>query len=145
MTLADRMIVMNAGRADQIGAPLDVYADPQTDFVAGFVGSPPTNFLPAGRSIDDAPEGTRLAVRPEHVSLVPSGSGRVQGRVLYAESLGAETLVHLKLVDGEFLTVRQDGAAETPQEGAEIGLAWPEGRQMLFGPDGRRLPHGRAG
>ena len=45
MTLADRMIVMNAGLADQIGAPLAVYADPQTAFVAGFIGSPPTNFL----------------------------------------------------------------------------------------------------
>ena len=45
MTLADRMIVMNAGVADQIGAPLDVYADPATEFVAGFIGSPPMSFL----------------------------------------------------------------------------------------------------
>jgi len=47
MTLADRMIVMNAGVADQIGAPLDVYANPATEFVAGFIGSPPTNFIDA--------------------------------------------------------------------------------------------------
>jgi sn-glycerol 3-phosphate transport system ATP-binding protein len=142
MTLADRMIVMTAGRADQVGAPLEVYADPQTDFVAGFIGSPPTNFIRAEPLMDGAPAGARLAIRPEHVSVVPPGAGRIRGRVLYAEALGAETLVHLTLAGGDLLTVRQDGTDETPPEGAEVGLAWQEGQEMLFGPDGRRLPHG---
>ncbi len=102
------------------------------------------NFLPAEWLVGGAGEGVRLAVRPEHITLVPTHAARVHGRVLYAEPLGAETLVHLKLSDGGLLTVRQDGGAERPAEGAEIGLAWDEGRQMLFGPDGRRLPHGRA-
>jgi sn-glycerol 3-phosphate transport system ATP-binding protein len=141
MTLADRMIVMNAGRADQTGAPLDVYADPQTEFVAGFIGSPPTNFLRADVLIAGAPEGARLAVRPEHVRVVPSDAGRVRGRVLYAEALGAETLVHLKLAGGALATVRQEGTAEIAPEGTEVGLAWDRAREMLFGPDGRRLPH----
>ena len=146
MTLADRMIVMNAGRADQIGAPLEVYADPQTDFVAGFIGSPPTNFFHAravaGGAADSVPDGARLAVRPEHVSIVAPEAGRVRGRVLYAEALGAETLIHLKLADGDLLTVRQDGTADMAPEGTEVGLAWPTGREMLFTSDGRRLPHG---
>ncbi|MEM6679483.1 MAG: sn-glycerol-3-phosphate ABC transporter ATP-binding protein UgpC, partial [Pseudomonadota bacterium] len=54
MTLADRMIVMNSGVADQIGKPLDVYADPATEFVAGFIGSPPTNFLNPEGLLDTA-------------------------------------------------------------------------------------------
>ena len=141
MTLADRMVVMNAGRADQIGAPLDVYADPQTEFVAGFIGSPPTNFLRAGTITGGAPDGALVGIRPEHVSVAPSGAGRIRGRVLYAEALGAETLIHLRLADGDLITVRQDGTAETPPEGAEVDLAWHETQEMLFGPDGGRLSH----
>src|ERR1700758_1253775 len=63
MTLAHRMIVMNAGRAEQIGAPIDVYAKPASTFVAGFIGSPPMNLIPSqlgGRDV-------LLGVRPEHL------------------------------------------------------------------------------
>ncbi len=143
MTLADRMVVMNAGRADQIGAPLDVYADPQTEFVAGFIGSPPTNFLRAEGLVGDAPEGARLGVRPEHASVVPPSRSRIRGRVLHSEPLGAETLLHLQLQGEELFTVRRDGAAETWPEGAEIGLSWQDAHEMLFGRDGQRLPHRR--
>src|SRR4051812_11105972 len=63
MTLAQRMIVMNAGRAEQIGAPLEVYAKPATTFVAGFIGSPPMNLIPQER------DGHKLlfGIRPEHL------------------------------------------------------------------------------
>ncbi|MEQ9389800.1 sn-glycerol-3-phosphate ABC transporter ATP-binding protein UgpC, partial [Marinovum algicola] len=90
MTLADRMIVMNAGVADQIGAPLDVYADPATEFVAGFIGSPPTNFIDA--ALLDGERAGRIGIRPEHVRLAEQG--RIEAVVVYAEALGAETLVH---------------------------------------------------
>jgi sn-glycerol 3-phosphate transport system ATP-binding protein len=140
MTLADRMIVMNAGRADQTGAPLEVYADPQTEFVAGFIGSPPTNFLRAEALGAGGPEGARLGVRPEHLRLVPADAGRLRGRVLYAEALGAETLVHLRLAEGGVVTVRQDGTAGIAPEGTEAGIAWDRAQEMLFGPDGTRLP-----
>ena len=63
MTLAHRMIVMNAGRAEQIGAPLEVYAKPATTFVAGFIGSPPMNLIPTQRDGRDV----LLGVRPEHL------------------------------------------------------------------------------
>ncbi|RVT83331.1 sn-glycerol-3-phosphate ABC transporter ATP-binding protein UgpC [Rhodobacteraceae bacterium CCMM004] len=139
MTLADRMIVMNAGVADQIGAPLEVYADPETAFVAGFIGSPPTNFLtPAAMGVA-APEGVQLGIRPEHLSLTPAGGAQATGRVLNAEPLGAETLVHLKMADGTLTTVRQDGTAPIPAEGDTVGLAWDAGVQMLFDADGRRI------
>jgi len=138
MTLADRMVVMHAGRADQIGPPLEVYENPATTFVAGFIGSPPMNFVPVGLVGLGAPEGTVLGIRPEHVELV-SGSDRLHGTVVYAEALGAETLVHVRLADGTLATVRQDGTAPTPPEGSDVGLIWAEAHQKLFGADGTRL------
>jgi sn-glycerol 3-phosphate transport system ATP-binding protein len=139
MTLADRMVVMNGGAADQIGAPLEVYANPQTAFVAGFIGSPPTNFLELGPLGLTGPAGARLGIRPEHVEIVESGNGRTQGKVLYAEPLGAETLVHLRIGDTEDLTVRQDGGLDVPQEGSGVGLSWDSANEMMFGADGKRL------
>ncbi len=141
MTLADRMIVMNDGVADQIGAPLDVYANPQTAFVAGFIGSPPTNFLNAGAVKQQAtPEGATLGIRPEHIGIVPKGEGRVDGKVLYSELLGAETLVHLELTDsGGSTTVRHDGSLPVPVEGTMAGLYWEPHHEMTFGADGRRI------
>ncbi|NDR58778.1 ABC transporter ATP-binding protein [Aliiruegeria sabulilitoris] len=137
MTLADRMIVMNDGVADQIGAPLDVYANPQTEFVAGFIGSPPTNFI-ASDAVG-SPEGMKVGIRPEHVAIKPMGEGRTKGLVLYAEPLGAETLVHLTIAGGQFVTVRQDGAVAIPSEGEEVGLSWSDDDEMRFDQGGRRL------
>ncbi len=113
MTLADRMIVMNAGRAEQIGSPMDVYSDPATIFVAGFIGSPAMNFLPAraeaggrftllaGGEVPRAQAGgapgtpVTLGIRPEH--LRPSGAAEsvVSGQVEMVEQLGADTLAHV--------------------------------------------------
>ncbi len=138
MTLADRMIVMNAGRADQIGKPLEVYADPQTEFVAGFIGSPATNFMPAATVAGSPPGAQTLGVRPEHATLADAGKGRAQGKVLYAEALGAETLIHIRLVTGELFTVRQDGAAPVPAEGAACGLDWATKGQFFFDVNGKR-------
>jgi len=139
MTLADRMVVMNAGRADQIGAPLDVYANPQTAFVAGFIGSPATNFLPAA-TVAGAPEGAAtLGVRPEHARLCQVGEARVQGQLLYSEALGAETLVHIRLGSGDLFTIRQDGTLATPPEGQTCGLTWTADQQLFFAENGQRL------
>ena len=140
MTLADRMIVMNSGIADQIGKPLDVYSDPATEFVAGFIGSPPTNFLQPGRLGRHFEDGARLGIRPEHIRLVPEQGTDFAGTVVYSEPLGAETLVHLKLLDGESVTVRQDGALAIPAEGESCGLAWEAADEMVFAKDGGRLP-----
>ncbi|MFD2738705.1 sn-glycerol-3-phosphate ABC transporter ATP-binding protein UgpC [Sulfitobacter aestuarii] len=138
MTLADRMIVMNAGRADQIGAPLEVYANPQTEFVAGFIGSPPMNFLSASNISIAIPGAHRLGIRPEHLRLVDA-EPRLRGEVLYTEALGAESLVHLRLPGGETATLRQDAQQMLPREGAMVGLDWSAGDEVLFNAEGQRL------
>ncbi|SMX48572.1 ABC transporter ATP-binding protein [Maliponia aquimaris] len=136
MTLADRMIVMNAGVADQIGAPLEVYSNPRTTFVAGFIGSPPTNFLKSALLGENA-GAALVGIRPEHLSL--AATGRLTARVVYAEALGAETLVHLRTQDGTQITVRQDAADPIPHEGAESALAWDPAVEMRFDKAGKRL------
>ncbi len=118
MTLGDRLIVMDDGRAVQIGSPLEVYSRPATRFVAGFIGSPAMNFLEArvstdGRQItiaDDrhlplagpAPAPVRdrdviLGIRPEHLEVVDSGAVTINLVVDHVELLGADTLVYGRL------------------------------------------------
>ena len=105
MTMADRMIVMNAGRAEQIGTPLDVYERPATLFAAQFIGSPAMNVLeaegveeglrlPGGTVIPArAPRGpVRVGIRPEHVH--PAEDGPLAVEVSLSEPLGANTLLH---------------------------------------------------
>jgi sn-glycerol 3-phosphate transport system ATP-binding protein len=135
MTLADRMIVMNAGRADQIGAPLEVYANPATEFVAGFIGSPPMNFLPAALAPDAPADARTLGIRPEHLRIAAIGT---QAQVIYSEALGAETLVHADLAEGTRATVRQDATAPLPPEGATVHLDWSPHDRIFFDTAGRR-------
>ncbi len=135
MTLADRMIVMNGGVADQIGAPLEVYANPATAFVAGFIGSPPTNFLDPAQ-IGQSGE-VQVGIRPEHMRIAPSG--RLPAHVAYAEALGAETLIHLRGAQGDLLTVRQDAASPIPEEGADVSLDWDAAQEMRFDTKGQRI------
>ena len=120
MTLADRLIVMNAGVAEQIGSPLDVYEEPATVFVAGFIGSPSMNFLagtPAadgpGVVLDDsaqvlpfplpasAPGGkVTVGIRPEHLEPVSRDAATLELAVDLVEALGADSLVHGQLAGG---------------------------------------------
>jgi len=137
MTMADRMIVMNGGVADQIGKPLEVYGNPQTEFVGGFIGSPPMNFLDVTLAKDMPTQAARLGVRPEHIQIAQTGA-LAHGKVLYSEALGAETLVHVKLADGSFATVRQDASLAQPEEGAQVGLAWSKADQITFDAHGHR-------
>ncbi len=138
MTLADRMVVMNKGIADQKGAPLEVYSDPRTAFVAGFIGSPATNFLPVEAATNPRHDASLLGVRPEHAITCTPSEGRIQGRLIYAEALGAETLLHVKLADGILFTVRQAGTDPIPSEGAECGIIWDQRHQLMFRADGIR-------
>ena len=140
MTLADRMIVMNGGVADQIGAPLEVYKNPKTAFVAGFIGSPATNFLTAAdlAGVIEVGDGT-LGIRPEHLQLCPAGEGSLNVDVLYTEALGAETLIHARLANGAPITVRQDGQLELPESGANLDVRWQADAIMLFDKNGQRI------
>ncbi|QGX99134.1 sn-glycerol-3-phosphate ABC transporter ATP-binding protein UgpC [Roseovarius faecimaris] len=137
MTMADRMIVMNGGVADQIGAPLEVYSNPATEFVAGFIGSPPTNFLSS--SLIGGTGDRRIGIRPEHLRLSAVGSGKLNGHAAFSEALGAESLIHVKCADGTQITVRQEAAADIPAEGTEVGLAWDAKDEMHFDTSGRRV------
>ena len=140
MTLADRMIVMNAGRADQIGAPLEVYSNPQTEFVAGFIGSPATNFIEAALVPNAAAPVARIGIRPEHARLAAAGEGRLQGVLNFAEALGAETLIHLRLdSNGEIFTIRQDGELPVPKAHSRCGIDWAAENEISFGGDGTRV------
>jgi ABC-type sugar transport system ATPase subunit len=100
MTLADRLVVLNQGIPQQVGTPTDVHDHPENRFVAGFIGSPPMNFL---RKVE---RGVLLGVRPHQIVL---GAGPHRARVDVTEPLGAEVLVHLDL-DGEHLVARTESA-----------------------------------
>jgi sn-glycerol 3-phosphate transport system ATP-binding protein len=100
MTLAHRMIVMNAGRAEQIGAPIEVYARPATTFVAGFIGSPPMNLIPEqGRNV-------LFGIRPEHLEPCTEAEAKLVADIDLIEPLGADTLVHGHLAQGARIAVR---------------------------------------
>jgi sn-glycerol 3-phosphate transport system ATP-binding protein len=90
MTLAQRMIVMNAGNAEQVGAPLEVYAKPATTFVAGFIGSPPMNLVPMQRGGREVLFG----IRPEHLEPCAEADAMLIAHVDLIEPLGADTLVY---------------------------------------------------
>ena len=102
MTLAHRMIVMNAGRAEQIGAPLEVYARPATTFVASFIGSPPMNLIPQER------DGRKVlfGIRPEHLEPCPAGDAKLVIDVDLIEPLGADTVVYGHLEGGARVAAR---------------------------------------
>jgi sn-glycerol 3-phosphate transport system ATP-binding protein len=102
MTLAQRMIVMNAGRAEQIGAPLEVYARPATTFVASFIGSPPMNLIPRER------DGRKLlfGIRPEHLEPCAQSEAQLVADVDLIEPLGSDTLVYGHLEGGTRIAAR---------------------------------------
>jgi sn-glycerol 3-phosphate transport system ATP-binding protein len=102
MTLAHRMIVMNAGRAEQIGAPLEVYARPASTFVAGFIGSPPMNLIPQER------DGRRVlfGIRPEHLEPCAEPEAKLLADIDLIEPLGADTLVYGHLSNGTRIAAR---------------------------------------
>jgi ABC-type sugar transport system ATPase subunit len=97
MTLADRIVILNHGRIEQIGTPEDVYDRPASTFVAGFIGAPPMNLLPAsalpaaGRPSNDL----LLGVRPEHLVWHDGGAPLLEGTASVVEPLGSDTLVSL--------------------------------------------------
>jgi sn-glycerol 3-phosphate transport system ATP-binding protein len=154
MTLADRLMVMNAGMAEQVGTPMEVYRRPASIFVAGFIGSPAMNFLPgriagAGDQVELA-GGTMLAadgsgsagqavvvgIRPEHLTLTPDAPpGRaLQITAELVEALGADTLVHGRLGDGDaMLLARLPGGVAT-RAGDRLTLGVAPEAVHLFDP-----------
>ena len=155
MTLAQRMIVMNAGRAEQIGTPMEVYENPATQFVAGFIGSPAMNFL-SGRTAADgrvalehggvtrsrvaveAGRNVAVGVRPEHLVPCAATEGILSGTVEMVEQLGADTLVHV--AHGREAIVARLPHGTQPEVGTTLSLATDPARVYIFdGSTGARM------
>ena len=126
MTMADRIVVLNGGRIEQVGTPLELYHTPRNRFVAGFIGSPRMNLI-------EGPEAARhgahaIGIRPEHIA-VSVTAGAWEGRVGVSEHLGSDTFLHVHGTPaGQTLTVRAGG---------EVGLN--HGDRVWLTPDPARL------
>jgi len=133
MTLADKIVVLRAGRVEQVGAPLDLYNDPDNAFVAGFIGSPRMNFLPAGGR---GPAGAvTLGVRPEHMD--QATGERLEVVVEVVEKLGATCFVHGRLETGEALVAEQRDTGARP--GTRLALHYDPTRARYFDATGQRV------
>jgi ABC-type sugar transport system ATPase subunit len=160
MTLADKIVVLRDGRIEQVGRPLDLYAHPANQFVAGFIGSPKMNLLAgtvaaqAGQLLNvrlasadtvrvlcspAVPVGTPLTfgIRPEHLSLVSIKPGELSGEVLVVERLGGETYFHIRVAN-QTLIAKIDGDSGVAV-GSMVGLTFDPAKAHLFHQDGQRL------
>ncbi|WP_274426065.1 ABC transporter ATP-binding protein [Chelativorans sp. YIM 93263] len=167
MTMADKIVVLNGGRIEQVGTPMDLYHRPATRFVADFIGSPSMNFLSVslaegkenapvaryGRSEIRLPQTTidltdretvTLGVRPEHLKLAPAGgekegtAGRIEGQVIVRETLGGETILHIDTNEGDRITLKTDGDTDIDRD-TRISLALPLQRIHLFDAEGTTI------
>jgi len=106
MTLADKIVVLNAGRIEQVGSPLELYKAPANQFVAGFIGSPKMNFVGGAPAANR--QAATIGVRPEHIR-ISRDTGEWAGTVGVAEHLGSDTFLHVQAAALGTLTVRGDG------------------------------------
>lgn len=137
MTLADKIVVMNGGKIEQVGAPMELYHRPQNKFVAGFIGSPAMNFLPATVSqtqetgslltlenqqtthlpLRDLAQGTKLTlgIRPEHLTLDSQGADlMIEGQVESVERMGDMTYIYFSMPGSDLITLSQNGDYQIP-------------------------------
>ncbi|MDK1389707.1 sn-glycerol-3-phosphate ABC transporter ATP-binding protein UgpC [Sinorhizobium sp. 8-89] len=159
MTLADRIVVLRAGRIEQVGTPLELYNRPANRFVAGFIGSPHMNFLegtveavPSQKAIATLAGGHRLelpvgadietgsritlGVRPQHIAL-GAGDNSVPAKVRLVEALGSETVLHADVAGQKVLVVAPGQYDLSP--GADIDLSLSAAPIHLFNERGLRL------
>ena len=133
MTLADRIVVLNGGVVEQVGAPLDLYERPASQFVAGFIGSPRMNFLTG--EIAARHGAATYGIRPEDLAIGDTGDW--PGRVLLTEALGADTFVHVETDLTPAPLVARAPGRSTFRAGQPVGLTPDAGRIHLFDPAGR--------
>jgi multiple sugar transport system ATP-binding protein len=164
MTMADRIVVLNGGKVEQIGSPLELYRTPKNRFVAGFIGSPKMNFLdvkvqradasgvtvglPGGVPmtlpfISDgvkAGDALTLGIRPEHLSETAASDlqGKLSGKVMVVEHLGGETLLHVNLDDGVLIQVKGSGESTTA-DGQSVDASFALRHVHLFRENGEAL------
>ncbi|MFD2055845.1 ABC transporter ATP-binding protein [Mesorhizobium calcicola] len=162
MTLADRIVVLRAGRIEQIGTPLELYNSPANRFVAGFIGSPHMNFLegtiesvqsgkviaalPGSHRIELPANGARIAVgarvtigvRPHHMTLGSDTAG-IPAKIRLVEALGSETVVHAEIAGQKVLVVAPGQHDLAP--GTDVRLSLSAAPLHLFNENGLRLDH----
>ena len=132
MTLADKIVVLNNGHIEQVGAPMELYNSPANEFVAGFIGSPKMNFIDGGRLGETA---KAIGVRPEHIT-VDRTTGTWKGTVIHAEHLGADTNLYIDTEKAGLLTVRIFGVYDA-EPGAVIHATPDPAKTYRFDADGR--------
>ena len=125
MTLADKIVVLNAGRIEQVGSPLELYKTPSNQFVAGFIGSPTMNFITGAPAANRQAE--TIGVRPEHIA-ISKDKGEWAGTVGVAEHLGSDTFLHINAAALGTLTVRAPG---------EVAVGY--GDRVFLTPDATRI------
>ena len=108
MTMADRIVVLKDGVVQQVGSPMELYENPQSLFVAGFIGSPKMNFL-TGKFADPF-KATTVGLRSEHIDFVPT-NGSWNGKVIYSENLGSDSYIYVDVGSTDPVVVRQAGKA----------------------------------
>ena len=161
MTMADRIVVLNQGRVEQVATPMELYDHPATLFVAGFIGAPKMNFFAArvaavhigvaqltlahGGTLDVDCPGLQvgaeltLGVRPERVLITPDGDWH--GEIQALEHLGSRTYVHARLDAGGTLVAQAAGDTQL-QEGGRLAFRLPETGCHLFDSNGKALGGG---
>jgi ABC-type Fe3+/spermidine/putrescine transport system ATPase subunit len=120
LAMSDRVVVMNAGRIEQIGVPGEIYDRPATEWIAGFIGD--TNFISVN--------GDEVAVRPEHIRVAAAGDG-LEGRVTTTMVIGPAVQCLIRLDDGQEVLVRQQRSAESEwleslREGDRAVVTWAD-------------------
>ncbi len=157
MTLADRIVVMRSGIVEQVGAPLELYDDPDNTFVAGFIGSPRMNFLKAVTSKSKLSfpdhgnvqiplpklrsalaEGTQVTagIRPDYFKR--GGNAKLPVKVEIVEHMGGETFVHGRVSDSDVLTIASDDGRDL-KSGDVLEARFDPARVLLFDQSGKRL------
>ena len=136
MTMADKIVVLQAGRIEQVGSPLELYRTPRNRFVAGFIGSPKMNFLEGPEA--DKRDAHTIGIRPEHIT--PSrDEGLWQGTVGVSEHLGSDTFFHVHMEGrAEPITVRAGGEVNM-HHGDTIHLTPDPERIHRFDAEGSRI------
>jgi len=133
MTMADKIVVLNAGEISQVGSPLELYHKPDNLFVAGFIGSPKMNFISGDKA---KPFDTHtVGIRGEHITIVPSG-GTWTGTVIHTENLGADSYVYLEMGTEEPVVVRLDGP-NTYRSGDVVQISPMEDKLHRFNAAGK--------
>jgi multiple sugar transport system ATP-binding protein len=135
MTMADKIVVLNAGNIEQVGSPLELYRSPRNLFVAGFIGSPKMNLI--GGSAAARANAATIGIRPEHVNLSKT-SGDWKGTVGVAEHLGSDTFLHVHADQVGLITVRADGEVGV-EHGQTVFLSPDPAKLHRFASDGRTL------